>query len=564
MRRLIELIILTSINLSSSTLHSIARQSTAPSELDWNSLNTTLSGRLLSIQPPASVCHTESFNAESCATVKSQWRNATWRAGNIGATQNIVWEQRDGEWCTIGNLTDASTPIDAPCEQGNVPRYGVAAGSPKNVQKAVEFASRHNLPIIVKSTGHDYIGRSSRPQGLLIWTHQMRNIIFDESSSICGKKYNTVTVQAGVQWGAAYKALEARGRVVPGGANSNVGASGGQVQGGGHSIFWSNTFGLTADSVVGFEVVTTDGKLRTVSECSNTDLFWALRGGGGGTYAIVVSTTFKTYELPKVAVVNFNFTVTDEGYADVLEILGEHSPKLAEEGWGGYFVLNNTFMSNTFSLPLISRDKTVESANTTFQPILSSITSLKGVSNIVSDISLLVTSKESTEAAGYAPVMGSRLIPKSVLNNATTRRQVAETIAAAKYFEIAGQRIVGGVLGCLVAGGKPSTPPTIPNAVLPAWRDAVWHMMLVLAFEEGSPKFVIDLIFETMTESVESLRKLTPGGGAYMNEADARAPNWKEDYFGANYEKLLEIKRKYDSKMLLRCNLCVGSDLYDD
>jgi len=46
-----------------------------------------------------------------------------------------------------------------------------------------------------------------------------------------------------------------------------------------------------------------------------------------------------------------------------------------------------------------------------------------------------------------------------------------------------------------------------------------------------------------------------------MNEANARAPEWKEDFFGENYDKLLAIKKKWDPKKLLRCNRCVGSDL---
>jgi hypothetical protein len=567
MKLYLDLIALAGINLSYlvSAFHPTARDSTpGPSESDWNTLNTTLSGRLISLRPPAAVCHAESFNKEACSTVKSQWTNSSWRATHIGAMQNIIWEQRNGEWCTIGDLSDSSSPINSPCEQGNIPRYGVSATSAYDIQKAVSFASRHNLPIIVKGTGHDLLGRSSRPKGLLIWTHQMRSITFNSSHTICGKEYNTITVEAGVQWGQAFKAMDSKGRIVPGGGDADVGASGGQVQGGGHSIVWSNTFGLTADSVVSFQVVTTDGKLRTVDECSNSDLFWALRGGGGGTYAIAVSTTYQTYPAPNLAVMIFNFTVTREAQADVLDILGKHGPKLAEEGWAGYFALADIFMSSIFHLPLTSPDKTVESANATFQPILSLISSHEGVSSFVSEISeSQPPTEEAGTSTGQAPVLGSRLIPKSLLNNVTASRQVAEILANATNIDIAGQKFIGGMLACLVAGGKPSKIPSIPNSVHPAWRDAVWHMMVIHVFEEGSPKSLIDALFEAVTRSIEPLRELTPGGGAYMNEADARAPNWKEDFFGENYGRLLSVKKKYDQNMLLRCNLCVGSDLYD-
>jgi FAD/FMN-containing dehydrogenase len=66
--------------------------------------------------------------------------------------------------------------------------------------------------------------------------------------------------------------------------------------------------------------------------------------------------------------------------------------------------------------------------------------------------------------------------------------------------------------------------------------------------------------FKLVTDKLEPLRQATPGSGAYMNEAHSRAPQWKEDFFGENYAKLLEIKKKWDPNGLLRCNRCVGSD----
>jgi hypothetical protein len=73
-------------------------------------------------------------------------------------------------------------------------------------------------------------------------------------------------------------------------------------------------------------------------------------------------------------------------------------------------------------------------------------------------------------------------------------------------------------------------------------------------------KSQIEDAFASITSRLEPLRKITPGSGAYMNEADARSPTWKEDFFGSNYGRLLEIKRKYDPNGLLKCNECVGSD----
>src|SRR5205823_7050238 len=107
-----------------------------------------------------------------------------------------------------------------------------------------------------------------------------------------------VTVEAGTRWLEAYQEVTVRGgRYVQGGGCTSVGAAGGFMQGGGFGS-WSKRYGIAAASLLEAEVVTADGEVLVANACQNQDLFWALRGGGGGTFGVVTRVTLETHELP--------------------------------------------------------------------------------------------------------------------------------------------------------------------------------------------------------------------------------------------------------------------------
>jgi len=329
--------------------------------------------------------------------------------------------------------------------------------------------------------------------------------------------------------------------------------------GGGHSPL-GNSYGLTPDNVLEFEVVTLDGEIRKVNECTNPDLFWALRGGGGGTYAIVTSTTYKTYADAPVAFAYWNFTDVPSAYGPSFSILAKYAPGLTKMGWSGYFYGSaGTFYGFCF-LPLIN-NKTMDQASASFQPFFKDLNATQGLTYVFSGISPVLSFQQVinttllAQPTGYRGLLGSRLIPRKNMESNTSREELGKTIAA-----IRNDTAEVGILGHLVAGGAVSTSPKVPSSVLPAWREAVWHIAFSVTPPVDASQRALDATFSTITNTLEPLRKITPGSGSYMNEAHARAPQWKEDFFGANYDKLLSIKKKYDPKRLLKCNECVGSD----
>ena len=113
-------------------------------------------------------------------------------------------------------------------------------------------------------------------------------------------------------------------------STQTVGVSGGYVAGGGHSPL-SSLYGMAADQVLAIEIVTPDGRFVTASEESNNDLFWALRGGGGGMFGVMTSVTVKVYPVIPVATMQFSFATSTNVSSTtfwIINCLSPHENKL--------------------------------------------------------------------------------------------------------------------------------------------------------------------------------------------------------------------------------------------
>jgi FAD/FMN-containing dehydrogenase len=177
----------------------------------------------------------------------------------------------------------------------------VAAESAAAVSAAVRFASAHNVRLVVKGRGHSYFGASNAPDSLLVWTPRMDTISLHDAFTPAGSgaaPVPAVSVGAGGMWLHTYQAVTGgAGRYVQGGGCTTVGVAG-LVQGGGFGHF-SKAYGTAAASLLEAEIVTADGVTRVVNDAREPDLFWALKGGGGGTFSIVTRFTLATHPLPE-------------------------------------------------------------------------------------------------------------------------------------------------------------------------------------------------------------------------------------------------------------------------
>jgi FAD binding domain/Berberine and berberine like len=167
-----------------------------------------------------------------------------------------------------------------------VPAGVVGVAGAADVAEALRFATRFGLRVVPRGGGHSYLGASVVPGGLVIDTRSLHTVSYDPASA-------TATIGAGAPLSTVYSALAGHGRGVPGGTCPTVGMAG-LAQGGGFGIF-DRLHGLTCDAVVELQVVTAAGDVVTVDAAREPDLFWALRGGGGGTFAVVTSLRLRTF-----------------------------------------------------------------------------------------------------------------------------------------------------------------------------------------------------------------------------------------------------------------------------
>lgn len=165
------------------------------------------------------------------------------------------------------------------------------------VQAAVRVAGAYDLPLSVLGGGHDWAGRALRPDGLVIDMAQMRQVTIDEPG-------RTATVAGGASAADVIASAAPYGLVAATGVVGGVGMAG-LTLGGGYGPI-SGSAGLALDNLLGAEVVLADGRLVVADESHESELFWALRGGGGN-FGVVVSLRIRLHPLDNPLVGLFVF-----------------------------------------------------------------------------------------------------------------------------------------------------------------------------------------------------------------------------------------------------------------
>ena len=191
---------------------------------------------------------------------------------------------------------------------GSMPAAIVTPTSAADVQKAMVFAASHNLKVAPRSGGHSYIGASTANGALVFDLRQLPGGIDYDAAS------GRVTATPATSLWDLHQSLAAAGRGIPTGTCPTVGVAG-HALGGGLGA-QSRHAGLLSDALTSATVVLPDGQAVTASAAENPDLFWALRGGGGGNFGVTTSLTFATFATSDVDVVNLIFP--PESFAQVL------------------------------------------------------------------------------------------------------------------------------------------------------------------------------------------------------------------------------------------------------
>ncbi|KAL4892468.1 hypothetical protein BDV59DRAFT_180015 [Aspergillus ambiguus] len=569
-------------------------QSCWPSLRDWNALNDTIEGNLVALRPAAAACHPHEADEVFCKIVTEQWTNSTWRATQPGAVQyeNFeAWAERN-ESCYIEN------PPNVPCGQGRISLYSALVKSAAHIQEAVRFANRRNLRVVIRNSGHDFLGRSAVPESLQIFTNHMKGISFVDDFVPTGAPGDAsegpaVTIDAGVNLREIYTAVGVRNRTFVGGSAHTVGAAGGYVQGGGHSFLgpWK---GMASDHALQFTVVTADvrpvslrgglssnhivqGELVTANKHQNSDLFWALRGGGGGTFGVVVNVTLQTFDEAPAIFVNLNVTSIsgNPNYWEALAKFHAAVPSLSDTNGGGYYQIFPNYPLGNLTVSVLTGELVFPNRTNPagVQQLLDPLfAGLNNLSGIRADYSLLpfpniLTLINNTlfhsdhDPTGIVALLGSRLFSRDLISST---KGVAKLISTLQRFDYYPAREV---IGHIVAGGAvAANGESVDSAVHPAWRETALHLIITQQWNATASLGEQEAIRNLTDVEVPLLRSVEGphAMGAYLNEADPHETDFQASFWGKNYPRLYELKQKWDPTGLFIVNRGVGSEDWDE
>ncbi|GAP90162.1 putative FAD binding domain protein [Rosellinia necatrix] len=531
-----------------------------PSTADWDNLNATVNGRLIATLPIAHVCHAPWYSKQACDTLRTQWGVAE------------LQTSQPAEFLAPWFQNQSCTPFEAegsPCNLGNYASYSIEVLSTEDVITGVEFARKKNIRLVVKNTGHDLQGKSTGKGALSLWTRNMKDMELVSDYTSDYYKGPAIKMGAGVQIAEIVEFAASKGFRAVVGSCPTVGVAGGYSQGGGYGLL-AGLYGLGSDNVLEWEVVTMGGKLvKATPNNEHSDLYWALSGGGGGTYGIAVSMTARVFEDGPVGSASFFFsaatTGSEEAYWDAVGIFHSHLPALVDqEGIVlSYSVSKDTLILYTMTAP--NRTAT-EVAN-----ILAPLTEELGTAGLSLQAMAFNTTESPTFSAYYSgslepvlaaspisPVAGDRFISRA--NMMASDAAAASVLGGLRAATASGNF----TLACAalnVGAAHTAVPPVAPNAASPAWRDVLATCIVGSVWRWGQPW---DLVRGQQDELVRSvlpaLEAATPGAGAYANEANFAQADWQATFYGDNYPRLRDIKSRYDPKGALYGVISVGSE----
>ena len=550
-----------------------------PNAASWDKLKQQVGGRLTPVQSPLAACQALS-DSVSCQTLFKNLDNPFYIGDQPGLTQTLGW---------VGGWTTAPST------------YAVAASSAEDVAAAVNFARDNRLRLVVKGGGHSYQGTSNAPDSLLIWTRPMNEISLYSAFVPKGclgtqRPQQAVTLGAGVIWLHAYDAVTTKGgQYVQGGGCTTVGVAG-LIQSGGFGSF-SKHYGLAAGGLLQAEVVTADGKIRIANACTNPDLFWALKGGGGGSFGVVTKLTLRVRDLPEFfggAIMTIKAS-SDAAYRSLIrQFVGFYHDALFNEHWGEQAHFNP---DNSLQISMVSYDLSSDEAKKIWKPFMDWVAASPGSytmekSPIVGSMPakgwwdptwrdqhghhVFITDSRPDAHPGDVWWTGdggqvgqvlyafdSQWLPASLLAGDSQQRLSDALFAASRHWEVElhfNKGLAGAPADAIAAARDTATNPAVLSAfTLAIIASGTQHAYpgvrghepdIVSAQREGA----------AVASAMADLRKVAPQPGAYLSESNFFDRTWQQSYWGANYQRLLAIKKQYDPDGLFFVHNGVGSE----
>lgn len=325
-----------------------------------------------------------------------------------------------------------------------------------------------------------------------------------------------------------------------------MGWAGGYIQGGGHGPL-SGIHGMGADNVLSFDAITAEGEYVTANAKQNSDLFWALKGGGPSSFAVVVSITAKTFpEVPTAGtIVNINSTHTNdtELFAKAVRIFHNLANHYSDNGMFVYFEMGPG-PQRLHIAPFVGPNMDEVKLNQVLKPFFDQLNEYKipydtHTKAFPTFFELYIDMFEDEPPNGQS-IVGGRLFTQQDITE--HGNEIADALI---YAAMPDPTQLGINVGHIVNPGR--AVPKADNAINSAWRNAS-SFVITNIFMTGTESWAVKKERENYNTQVvgKRLRDVSPNGASYVNEGDLYEPNWQQAYWGSNYARLLELRQKWD------------------
>ncbi|KAH8202954.1 hypothetical protein TruAng_002900 [Truncatella angustata] len=389
-------------------------------------------------------------------------------------------------------------------------------------------------------------GRSAGSYALSIWTHNLRNFEYQSRWPLPGGGFDDVIiVGSGSNWGEVMEAAAAAGRSCVSGQDHTVGLGG------------------------------------FIGAGENQDILWAIRGGGPGLYGVVTEYVFRTHPIPETVVATklaLSMTANSTAYNTSwigLSAFMKSLPDSMDAGLtGSAYISGGSAIGASFLMTYFGYNMTSDNITSLLEPVVTTMKAVDSNNDLAVSLSdpIVYSSymdffyylQTTASGAGAASLISSRILGRADLSDLSNSKlqNHLQNIMQTNTEGGASQMIIGLQWGM----GPAQVASNMRGALNPAWRNGYVHTIVTdypidttLAPQDALNAAAV------WTEEVKEadFRDWASTAGAYLNEANPFASSWKQDFYGENYDRLLELKDNYDTTYSLYVTAGVGSDSWD-
>ncbi|RIA97770.1 Glucooligosaccharide oxidase [Glomus cerebriforme] len=432
-----------------------------------------------------------------------------------------------GQTVYPNNNTFSTLIVDENIYVSYTPSVLVYAANNNDVQTSVNCAVKLKMGITARSGGHSYenYGLGGRNNVMVVDLTNINEITIDSKSQ-------TAKIGAGNKLGVIYDKLSQAGFLIPAGTCPSVGI-GGHSLGGGFGMA-SRKYGFASDNIISMEMVDANGNLLKIDNKTNSDLFFALRGAGGGSYGIVTSFVFRIHPTPpQVTSMTLQFDINQ--VHQLFNAYNEVGPSLDNN-----IVLSLSLDTGILSIEglYLGSSKNAKNAMNTFLSKAPKPTSSEFKQQTFFDSVVKFSYLSSNEVKNPKHHPYFFKAKSFLVNKGLTSQAIDSIVDFLKNANCNGFALFD------LFGGATNIVDDTSSFI---HRDVLYGIQLLSSWEtkDQSNKCVKEL-----NDFGKEFQSKFTSYFSYQNYIDRDLDDWQTRYYGHNFKRLVEIKSKYDPNNL--------------